>query len=168
MAARKKAPKVRRTKEWKRRSEASKKGWKARKLKEEILLRRRAKPAVKKVKPKAPRAVKVALKSRKREKRLPGLSVPVAERIAELEKENERLRYERTFVSAWKPEYVKRDGSPALYPSALRLYPDEAKRFIIRRMKRAEKRGHANEMAMELAREEGVSLREVWSLFMSP
>lgn len=175
---RKAKPVTKKEKEFKRRSEASKKGWKARKLRKSIEdNRRRAKAIPARKKPRFSEAAKAKAlgkkpkKLRERNKPLPGLKVSVDERIAELEAINKSLE-QKLSIKDWvvdaEPEWIKQDGTLAMNPSRLRELHWAFRHIILDRMYAAELAGHAEEEAMKIAREENVTLREVWSIYMSP
>jgi hypothetical protein len=179
-----KKPRIKRTKEWKRRSEASKKGWEARKLKKVVDLGRRVaatKPGRERAKP-----IPVLKKKRKSVDTRIGLlkaeilrlNSIITEDRAPLPDSWENLtekqmgKVNAAIEAEWRtdaePEFVKDDGTVALNPSRIRLYALRFRMRIYERLVEAEFHGHLDEECMRIAQEEGMPLREVWSFFKSP
>jgi hypothetical protein len=159
-----KKPRIRRSKEWKKRSEASKKGWKARKLKKSILDTRRRLPGIIDKLPDEQRA-----KILPRAKPLPGLSTPVNERIEELEARIKELEYLNSFISDnAEPEYKMMNGMVAVNPSWFRCMGNKFKHDVLEMLTISERDGHLAEHAIALAEHYNVSLKEVYSFFYSP
>jgi hypothetical protein len=160
----KKVAKVKRSKEWKRRSQASKKGWKARKLKKEILDTRRQLPEISK---KLPKRLRDRILPRANP--LPGLKTPVDERIAELEKRNRELETYREWIrDSGGPEWEKLDGTIAKYPSTLRTYERRVQEKAYGMLEHAALNGHLEEEVLKIARLLELPLREVYAFFYSP
>ena len=143
-------------KEWNRRSKASIKGHKARRLAKELIANRRREAALS--------------KEPTKRKSIPGLRTQVDQRIAELEAEVEMLRYLATFVHAVDPEWLRADQSVALYPSKIRTFTDNTKEQLTDMYEVAESKGpdEVERLARWISDEFEVAIQEVYTFFMSP
>ena len=135
------AKKPRRTKEQVRRSKAALKGWQTRRINQ----------------------LEAVKKTPKKKLSSKQIIAQQAAMIADLQKQ-----ITEKWVPSSEDRDLHRDGTIALFPSALRHIPDADK--LIRRMEKARKKGEneMRSMARRIAYEYDSPLAEVYTLFMSP
>jgi hypothetical protein len=174
-----KPKKVRRTKEWKRRSEAAKKGWKVRKLKAQILDNRAKAKAVKGAKKRTKKhkpirvleGASVAEKLEYFDKKIREERLELATSLAKAEGLDKTMTQEQfdQFVSDNPdPEWIREDGRIAKEPSRLRMLNRSIRHYIRASLNKALDNGHDIEEAMRISQEFNVPLREVYALWASP
>jgi hypothetical protein len=174
-----KPKKVRRTKEWKRRSEASKKGWTVRKLKTQILDNRAKAKAVKGAKKRTTKHKPIPVLAKKafeekvrildeklKQERLEAVTEMA---IAEgLDKTMTQEQFDQFVSDNPDPEWIREDGRIAKEPSRLRMLNRVIRHYIRASLNKALDNGHDIEEAMRIAQEFNVPLREVYALWASP
>lgn len=197
MAAKKKQGKRRTSAEFKRRSQAAKKGWETRKKNErqaaqakrlayleratksvaKTLIENVQREAKKKSRGKSKRS-KAAIKgwATRRIKAIEAAVPKKKPRKPQTQKEKGRRIKEleaalelekKKFVDLFQKTMLRDDGTASAHSSRLRLRPQEEKDAIREQMRRAREEGYVDETAEEIADFYGVEVREVYTLWYS-